>query len=75
MCCRSRKPERLVPEIKRDFVLVFYKIQLVLILKSNKVIVKKALVRLREQLKKLPNNIKIIKKEHKIVLVACINCY
>jgi hypothetical protein len=61
-------------KIKKDFVLVFHRIQLVLILKSNKVVVKKALVCLYKQLKRLPNNIKIIKKEHKIVLIAYINC-
>jgi hypothetical protein len=61
-------------KIEKDLVLVFRKIQLVLILKSNKIVVKEALVRLCEQLKRLPNNIKIIKKEHKIVLVACISC-
>jgi hypothetical protein len=74
MCYRGRELERLVPKIERDLVLVFYKIQLILILKSNKVVVKKALVCLREQLKRLPNNTKIIKKEHKIVFVACISC-
>jgi hypothetical protein len=71
---RGRKPERLMPKIKRDLILVFCRIQLILILKSNKVIVKKALVCLCKQLKKLPNNTKIIKKEHKIVLIACISC-
>jgi hypothetical protein len=72
--CRGREPERLVPKIKKDLVLVFYKIQLILILKNNKIVVKKALVRLCERLKRLPNNTKIIKKEHKIILVACISC-
>jgi hypothetical protein len=74
MCCCGRELERSVPKIKRDFVLVFYKIQLMLIFKSNKIVVKEALVCLRKQLKRLFNNTKIIKKKHKIVLVACISC-
>jgi hypothetical protein len=71
---RGREPERLVPKIERDFVLVFCRIRLVLILKSNEIVVKKALVRLCKRLKGLPNNTKIIKKEYKVVLVVCISC-
>jgi hypothetical protein len=74
ICRRGHKPERLVPKIKKDLILVFYKIQLILIFTSNKIIVKKALVCLCKQLKKLFNNTKIIKKKYKIVLITCISC-
>jgi hypothetical protein len=63
-----------MPKIKRDLILVFCKIRLVLILKSDKVVVKEALVCLCERLEGLPNNTKIIKKEHKVVLVTYISC-
>jgi hypothetical protein len=71
-CRRGRKPERLVPKVERDLVLVFRWIRLVLILKRNEVVVKEALVCLCQRLEGLPNNAKIIKKEHRVVLVACI---
>jgi hypothetical protein len=75
MCYYGREPERLIPKIKRDLILVFYKIQLILILKSNKVVIKEALICLCKQLKRLPNNTKIIKKEYKIGLIICISCH
>jgi hypothetical protein len=70
----SETHARDLPILNLKLGLLFYKIQLVLILKSNKVVVKKALVYLYKRLKRLPNNIKIIKKEHKIILIACISC-
>jgi hypothetical protein len=73
-CRRGRELECPVPKIKKDLILVFYKIQLVLILKSDEIVVKEALVCLYKRLKRLLNNTKIIKKKHKIVLVTCISC-
>lgn len=61
-------------KIERDLIVMFYKIRLVLILKGNSNMVKKAPVWPGDKFKRKPDDTKEVKKEDRVILVSCISC-